>query len=75
MVLDSRPTFARRLTHQGHVHEFLVAPAETGWEVREQRDSTLIRRAVYTDWQRVERARSLFLLRAAGPEQDDGAVS
>jgi len=36
----------------------------SGWEVREEQDSHLIRSARYTDWHRVERARMTFLRQA-----------
>jgi hypothetical protein len=64
MVVDPRPMFSRRLTQAGHVHQFSIASSDTGWEVREEHDSTVVRRTIYTDWRRVERAQSLFALRA-----------
>lgn len=31
-----------------------------GWEVRDERDSHIVRRVVITDWHRVERAVAMF---------------
>ncbi|MBA2304519.1 MAG: hypothetical protein H0W08_18070 [Acidobacteria bacterium] len=51
--------FAKTLTQAGHTRYFVVsAEPETGWELRVEEDSHVIRRARYTDWHRVERALS-----------------
>jgi hypothetical protein len=62
-----QPTFSRQLTSSdGHVHRFLIAPhGALGWEVREERDDLVLRRARYTDWHRVERARTVFELQSS----------
>lgn len=58
--------FAKRLTNEGHTHQFVIAPlGREGWEVWEEHDSHVVRRSRYTDWHRVERARHLFSLRAS----------
>jgi hypothetical protein len=63
--------FSKRLEHDGHVHRFLIAShGPEGWEVREERDSTVVRQTHYTDWHRVERARSIMALRATLLEQN-----
>ena len=36
----------------------------TGWDVREEQDSRVLRRVVYHDWHRVERASLTFSLEA-----------
>jgi hypothetical protein len=36
---------------------YQIAATETGWEVREERDSKVVRKVHYQDWHRVERAR------------------
>jgi len=50
----------REKTHSGHTHRFTVTRGEVGWDVREERDSRVVRRATYTDWHRVERAIRVF---------------
>jgi hypothetical protein len=50
--------FTRELRQAGHVRRFTITEAiGEGWEVREEADSQLVRRAHYRDWHRVERAR------------------
>ncbi len=49
------------LQHSGHTHRFVIAPsAASGWELREERDSRIVRQVRYTDWHRVERARIII---------------
>jgi len=49
--------FSKTLTQAGHTRSFIVsAQLETGWEVRIEQDSQVVRQACYTDWHRVERA-------------------
>ena len=36
---------------------YSIAVTPTGWEVREERDSEVVRTVHYQDWHRVERAR------------------
>ena len=36
---------------------YSIAATETGWEVREERNSEIVRKVHYQDWHRVERAR------------------
>ena len=40
----------------------ITATGSSGWEVREEQNSQLISRQVYTDWHRVERAQMGFAL-------------
>jgi hypothetical protein len=45
----------------GHVRRFVIKRAgPIGWEVSEEEDSRVVRRVQYTDWHRVERARTLM---------------
>jgi hypothetical protein len=37
----------------------------TGWEVREERDSEVVKRVQYHDWHRVERARRSITIELA----------
>lgn len=41
----------------------------SGWEIREEQDSRLVRRVRYSDWHRVERARLAFSRQAVDLEQ------
>jgi hypothetical protein len=54
----------RLLNSHGHVHRFVVTRDLTGWEVREEEDSTVLRRTHREDWHRVERDVLLFQIRA-----------
>lgn len=48
--------YTRALTLAGQVRRFTIHEAQgDGWEVREERNSQLVRRARLTDWHRVER--------------------
>ncbi len=49
--------FSTTLTFDGHWRRFAVqALTASGWEIRVEQDSTIVRRAHYTDWHRLERA-------------------
>jgi hypothetical protein len=57
--------YLRTLRNESHTHRFSITPEQpSGWEVREERDSAVLRRAHYDDWHRVERARRTFALEA-----------
>jgi hypothetical protein len=64
-------SFNRLLTNHGHVHRFVVVRTEhEGWEVREEEDSAILRRALREDWHRVERDIQLFEIRALGLKRE-----
>jgi hypothetical protein len=66
MQTDTRPMFSVLLTNGRHVHTFTIdSLGHEGWEVREAQDRDVLRQARYTDWHRVERARTVFTLKAA----------
>lgn len=50
--------FSSQLTQAGHTRRFSIQRVQDddGWEVTEEADSRVIRRAQYHDWHRVERA-------------------
>jgi hypothetical protein len=53
--------YERSLRYDGHTRRFqIIAAGRSGWEVREEQDSHLVRAKVYDDWHRVERARTIF---------------
>jgi hypothetical protein len=49
--------FSRKLQYLEHTRRYSIAATDAGWEVREERDSEVVRRERYQDWHRVERAR------------------
>ena len=49
--------FSKILTQAGHTRCFSVSACQSsGWEVRIEQDSQVVRQILYTDWHRVERA-------------------
>jgi hypothetical protein len=71
MTQQSEAVLSRKLTSSdGHVHQFLIAPhCSRGWEVREEHDDKVVRRVCYTDWHRVELARTVIDLRVSSLRQ------
>jgi len=58
--------FSKRLRSEDHVREFVVDEAdERGWQVREEEDHRIVRRAWEHDWHRVEKAMMRFALEAS----------
>jgi hypothetical protein len=54
----------RRQTADGHTDTLVVTKTDSGWEVREMHDRTVVRAHEYSDWHRVERAIQVFDLGA-----------
>ena len=52
--------FARALHNAQHERRFTIVQTGRFWEVLEEQDSLVVRRVVYDDWHRVERARRAF---------------
>jgi hypothetical protein len=53
--------YAFTLTKADHTRRFTITDAgDEGWEVRDEEDTRVVRRVLYTDWHRVERARMTF---------------
>jgi hypothetical protein len=44
----------------GHTRRVTVVRSGVGWEIREERDSRIVRTTRHTDWHRVERALRLI---------------
>jgi hypothetical protein len=62
--------YIRLLQKAAHTRRFTISSeGVSGWEVRDEQDSRVIRRVRYSDWHRVERARMAFALEAAVLEQ------
>ena len=49
--------FVKNLRNQEQTLRYSIAPADHGWEVREERDRQVVRTAHYSDWHRVERVK------------------
>ena len=45
---------------QKHVRRFTIHHVQPGWEVRDENDAMILKRVIYQDWHRVERAIALF---------------
>lgn len=54
--------FSKKLQLQQHTRRYSILAVDGGWEVREERDSEVVRKAQYHDWHRVERARRSITL-------------
>ena len=58
--------YSRRFQKASHIRKFTItSTGASGWEVRDEQDSRVIRWVRYRDWHRVERARMAFALEAA----------
>ena len=49
--------FVKSLRNEGQTRRYSIAATEAGWEVREERDSKVVRTEHFRDWHRVERKR------------------
>jgi hypothetical protein len=49
--------FCKSLRYDQQTRRYSIAATPTGWEVREERDSEVVKKVQYQDWHRVERAR------------------
>lgn len=57
--------FTREFVAAGQTTRFTITRDAQGWEVREERDTTVVKHARYGDWHRVERAMQTFELAQA----------
>lgn len=58
--------FTKQLQYHDHTRRYSISVTLDGWEVREERDSQVVRQAHYQDWHRVERVQ-----RSIANELDD----
>ena len=68
--------FVKSLRNQQQTRRYSIVTTNDGWEVREERDSKVVRTEHYRDWHRVERARrsmaiELSALREHGWREDN----
>jgi hypothetical protein len=54
--------FTRSLRNADHTRRFSIQVTPSGWEVRREEDSRIVRRTELHDWHRVERARRSIAL-------------
>ena len=68
--------FAQELVQAGHTKRFTITEASgLGWEVTEEQDSAVVRRTLYTDWHRVERALTAMTVRVSELQRDGWRLS
>ena len=68
--------YIKNLRNHEQTRRYSIAMIDGGWEVREERDSEVVRRVHLHDWHRVERARrsiaiELDALRNTGWKDDN----
>jgi hypothetical protein len=56
-------SFEKTLRNAEHTRRYSIRTTSSGWEVREEQDSKVVRQAHYQDWHRVERARLVFVIK------------
>lgn len=59
--------YATALQKQLQIRRFSIRHVPPGWEVRDENASGVLRRVIYRDWHRVERAIAMF-------EQEEAAL-
>ena len=57
--------YAKVFRKAAHVRRLTVRTAHEGWQVVDERDSTVIKCINYQDWHRVERALAMFAAEAS----------
>ena len=55
-------SFTKQLQYLDHTRRYSIEATDAGWQVREERDSQLVRQATYKDWHRVERVKRAIAL-------------
>ena len=64
-LTTERLMYARLLRKAGQTRRFTISDTSaSGWEVKEEENSRVIRQVLYNDWHRVERAMMAFALQA-----------
>ncbi len=59
--------FSKSLRYQEQTRRYSIEQTDAGWEVREERDSAVVKQVRYQDWHRVERAHPYDRNRAERP--------
>ena len=55
--------FARSVRKADQVRRDVIHSTVSGWEVREERGTEIVRQSCYQDWHRVEHARRTFVIK------------
>lgn len=58
--------FTKKLQLHDQTRRYSIVVTTEGWEVREERDSQLVRQTHYQDWHRVERAQRSIAIELDG---------
>ena len=67
MLIAGSLMYARLLRKADQTRRFTITDTGlSGWEVREEANSHVVKHVLYTDWHRVERAMMSFASRAMG---------
>lgn len=56
MSQDHGLMFSKSVRYHEQTRRYSIAQTDAGWEVREERDSAVVKQVRYQDWHRVERA-------------------
>ena len=54
--------FSKSVKNEEQTRRFSIAPAEAGWEVREEHNGQVVRRVRCQDWHRVERVKRSMVI-------------
>jgi hypothetical protein len=65
MKTEERFMVTLERNHDGHTRRVVITRGVVGWDVREERDSRVVRQITYRDWHRVERVMQAFELEQA----------
>ena len=63
--------FSQSFRKADRTRRYTIQTTKAGWEVRQELDRHVVRRAYYDDWHRVERARRAFIIEIT-TLRDDG---
>jgi hypothetical protein len=59
-------SFVKSVRNAEHTRRYTIRTTGLGWEVREEQDSKVVRKSLYYDWHRVERARKVIVIKLDG---------
>jgi hypothetical protein len=62
--------FTKSLKKAHHVRRYTIQTTPTGWEVKQEQDSQVLRQTCYQDWHRVEWARRAFVIEMINLRQE-----
>jgi len=55
--------YSKQVRFHEQTRRYSIVALKDGWEVKEERDSEVVRSSHYQDWHRVERARQSFTIK------------